>query len=139
MRTAVLAALSHDLRTPLATIKASVSSLRDRSIAWTEEDQTELLAAADEAADQLDALLANLLDLSRLQTGVLVPLRRPTSVDEVVHRALIGIPVGRIRDTIPDDLPLIDTDAGLLERVIANITANAVRHSPEEAGAVAGR
>ena len=77
MRTAVLAALSHDLRTPLATIKASVSSLRDRSIAWSEDDQAELLAATDEAADQLDGLLANLLDLSRLQTGVLVPLRRP--------------------------------------------------------------
>jgi two-component system sensor histidine kinase KdpD len=133
VRTAVLAALSHDLRTPLATIKASVSSLRDRSIAWSEDDQAELLAATDEAADQLDGLLANLLDLSRLQTGVLVPLRHPVSVDEVVHRALIGIPVGRIRDSIPDDLPLIDTDAGLLERVIANITANAVRHTPADA------
>src|SRR6476469_650458 len=130
VRTAVLAALSHDLRTPLATIKASVSSLRDRSIAWSEADQTELLAATDAAADQLDGLLANLLDLSRLQTGVLVPWRRPVSVDEVVHRALIGMPVERIRDLIPDDLPLIDTDAGLLERVIANITANAVRHTP---------
>jgi len=133
VRTAVLAALSHDLRTPLATIKASVSSLRDRSVAWTEEDQVELLAATDEAADQLDDLLSNLLDLSRLQTGVLVPLRRAVSVDEVVHRALIGLPSGRIRDAIPDDLPLIDTDAGLLERVIANITANAVRHSPDGA------
>ncbi len=143
VRTAVLAALSHDLRTPLATIKASVSSLRDRSIQWTEADQTELLAATDDAADQLDDLLANLLDLSRLQTGALVPLRRATSVDEVVHRALIGIPMDRIRDNIPDDLPLIDTDAGLLERVIANITANAVRHSPPDrtvrllAGAIA--
>ena len=130
VRTAVLAALSHDLRTPLATIKASVSSLRDRSIAWTEDDQTELLAATDAAADQLDALLENLLDLSRLQTGAVVPLRRPSSVDEVVHRALIGIPGDRVRDSIPDDLPLIDTDAGLLERVIANITFNAVRYSP---------
>ncbi|MET0965449.1 MAG: DUF4118 domain-containing protein [Nakamurella sp.] len=133
VRTAVLAALSHDLRTPLATIKASVSSLRDRTIAWTEEDQVELLAAADDAADQLDDLLANLLDLSRLQTGVLVPLRHAVSVDEVVHRALIGIPMDRIRDAMPDDLPLVDTDAGLLERVIANITANAVRHSPDGA------
>ena len=132
VRTAVLAALSHDLRTPLATIKASVSSLRDRSIAWSEEDQTELLAATDEAADQLDGLLANLLDLSRLQTGVLVPIRRAVSVDEVAHRALIGLPLGRVKDSIPDDLPLIDTDAGLLERVIANITANAIRHSPAE-------
>jgi two-component system sensor histidine kinase KdpD len=133
VRTAVLAALSHDLRTPLATIKASVSSLRDRSIRWTEEDQVELLAASDDAADQLDDLLTNLLDLSRLQTGVLVPLRRAVSVDEVVHRALIGIPMDRIRDSMPDDLPLVDTDAGLLERVIANITANAVRHSPDGA------
>ncbi|MET0866284.1 MAG: DUF4118 domain-containing protein [Nakamurella sp.] len=133
VRTAVLAALSHDLRTPLATIKASVSSLRDRTIQWTEEDQVELLAATDDAADQLDDLLANLLDLSRLQTGVLVPLRRAVSVDEVVHRALIGIPMDRIRDSMPDDLPLVDTDAGLLERVIANITANAVRHSPDGA------
>ena len=130
VRTAVLAALSHDLRTPLATIKASVSSLRDRSITWTEDDQTELLAATDTAADQLDALLENLLDLSRLQTGAVVPLRRPSSVDEVVHKALIGIPGDRVTDSIPDDLPLIDTDAGLLERVIANITFNAVRYSP---------
>ena len=130
VRTAVLAALSHDLRTPLATIKASVSSLRDRSITWTEDDQTELLAATDTAADQLDALLENLLDLSRLQTGAVTPLRRPCSVDEVVHKALIGHPADRIIDTIPDDLPLIDTDAGLLERVIANITFNAVRYTP---------
>ena len=130
VRTAVLAALSHDLRTPLATIKASVSSLRDRSIIWTEADQTELLAATDTAADQLDALLENLLDLSRLQTGAVIPLRRPSSVDEVVHKALIGIPGDRVTDTIPDDLPLIDTDAGLLERVIANITFNAVRYTP---------
>jgi two-component system sensor histidine kinase KdpD len=131
VRTAVLAALSHDLRTPLSTIKASVSSLRDRSISWTEVDESELLAAADDAADQLDALLANLLDLSRLETGVIAPLLRPCSVDEVVHQALIGIPADRVRDTLPDDLPLIDTDAGLLERVIANLTSNAVRHTPE--------
>jgi two-component system, OmpR family, sensor histidine kinase KdpD len=130
VRTAVLAAVSHDLRNPLATIKFSISSLRDRSIDWTAADRDELLASTDAAADQLDGLLANLLDLSRLQTGVLTPVRRACSVDEVVHRALIGLPADRIRDDIPDDLPLIDTDAGLLERVIANITANAVRYAP---------
>ncbi len=130
VRTAVLAALSHDLRTPLSTIKASVSSLRDRSIAWTEQDQSELLAATGTAADQLDALLENLLDLSRLQSGAVVPLQEASSVQEVVHRALVGIPGDRVRDCIPDELPLIDTDVGLLERVIANIAANAVRYSP---------
>ena len=132
VRTAVLAAVSHDLRTPLATIKASVSSLRDTTVDWSAGDRAELLRTTDEAADQLDGLLANLLDLSRLQTGVLIPLRRPVSVDEVVHRALIGIPRDRIRDEVPDDLPLVDTDTGLLERVIANIIANAVRHSPRQ-------
>ncbi|WP_205850188.1 DUF4118 domain-containing protein [Nakamurella flava] len=128
VRTAVLAAVSHDLRTPLATVKASVSSLRDPSIDFDPADRSELLAAADEAADQLDRLLANLLDLSRLQTGVLVPVLRPRSVDEVVHPALLGLPPGTIEDRIPDDLPLVSTDAGLLERVIANLVGNAVRH-----------
>lgn len=128
VRTAVLAAVSHDLRTPLATVKASVSSLRDASIELDPADRAELLAAADSAADQLDRLLANLLDLSRLQTGVLVPVLRPRSVDEVVHPALLGLPPGTIEDAIPDDLPLVSTDAGLLERVIANLVGNAVAH-----------
>jgi len=131
VRTAVLAAVSHDLRNPLATIKFAISSVRDQRVDWTAADRAELLASADAAADQLDGLLANLLDLSRLQTGAVTPVRRPCSVDEVVHRALIGLPGERIQDDIPDDLPLIDTDAGLLERVIANITANAVRYSPD--------
>lgn len=130
VRTAILAAVSHDLRTPLATIKASISSLQDRSVQWSAQDEAELLAATDEAASQLDGLLSNLLDLSRLQTGVLTPLRRPVSVDEVVYRAVIGLPTERLDVDVADDLPLIDTDRGLLERVVANILANAVDHSP---------
>lgn len=144
VRTAVLAALSHDLRNPLATIKASISGLQDTQAGLTADDRAELLAAAAAAADQLDGLLSNLLDLSRLQTGVLTPVRRPVSVDEVVHRALLGLPGNVVWDDIPDDLPLIDTDAGLLERALANVIANAVRHSPADrpvrllAGAVPG-
>ena len=92
--------------------------------------QDDLLAAADGAADQLDVLLANLLDLSRLQTGVLAPVRRAVSIDEVVYRALIGLPGAPIDVDIPDDLPLVDTDRGLLERVVANIIGNALKHSP---------
>ncbi len=133
VRTAILAAVSHDLRTPLATIKASMSSLRDDAVHFSPEDRAELLAATDEAADQLDSLLSNLLDLSRLQTGVLTPLRRPVSVDEIVYRALIGLPPGRIDVDIADDLPLVDTDRGLLERVVANLVSNAVGHSPAPA------
>ena len=130
VRTAILAAVSHDLRTPLATIKASMSSLLDDSVAWSAVDRAELLATTDAAADQLDGLLSNLLDLSRLQTGVLAPVRRPVSLDEVVYPALIGLPTDRLAVDIADDLPLIDTDPGLLERVVANLISNAVNHSP---------
>lgn len=138
VRTALLAAVSHDLRTPLSTIKASVSSLRDVTVDYSAEDRAELLAATDEAADQLDSLLSNLLDLSRLQTGVLVPVPRRVSVDEVVNQARIGLPPGRIRDDIGDDLPLLVTDAGLLERVMANLLSNALRHTGSDVRVLAG-
>src|ERR1700729_1909763 len=78
MRTALLAAVSHDLRTPLASVKASVSSLRQTDVVWSAEDRAELLATIEENADRLDALIANLLDMSRIQTGSLQPLLRPT-------------------------------------------------------------
>ncbi len=145
VRTAILAAVSHDLRTPLATIKAAVSSLLDDSISWSDQDRSSLLTATDAAADQLDGLLSNLLDLSRLQTGVLAPVRRPVSLDEVVYRALVGLPAGRVDVDIADDLPLVDTDRGLLERVVANVVSNAVGHSPADvpvrilAGEIPGR
>ena len=130
VRTAILAAVSHDLRSPLATIKAAVSSLADDEVRYSDADRAELLATAATATDRLDDLLANLLDLSRLQTGAVTPTRRPTTVDEVVHRALVGIPATAVESDIRDDLPLIDTDVGLLERVVANLVSNAVRHSP---------
>src|SRR5215475_2237433 len=91
MRTALLAAVSHDLRTPLASIKASVSSLRQTDVAWTESDQEALLATVEENADRLDSLIGNLLDMSRLQTGSLAPFLRPTAVDEVAPVALRGV------------------------------------------------
>ncbi len=132
VRTAILAAVSHDLRTPLSTIKASMSSLRDDSVRFSVQDRADLLAAADQAAEQLDSLLANLLDMSRLQTGVLTPLRQSVSVDEVVYRALFGLPTDRLAIDLAEDLPMIDTDRGLLERVVANIVANAITHSPSD-------
>ena len=132
VRTAVLAAVSHDLRTPLAGIQASLATLRDTELCLEEADRAELLDSATEAADRLDGLLSNLLDLSRLQTGSLKPLLRPTAPDEVVQRALQGVPVERIADQTPDALPLVLTDAGLLERVLANVIENAVRYSPAD-------
>ncbi|ANB10633.1 histidine kinase [Streptomyces ambofaciens] len=135
IRTALLAAVSHDLRTPLAGIKASVSSLRSDDVAWSEEDQAELLAAIEEGADRLDHLVGNLLDMSRLQTGTVAPLIREVDLDEVVPLALGGIPEPETTVTldIPETLPMVATDKGLLERVVANVVENAVKYSPEGA------
>ena len=91
MRTALLAAVSHDLRTPLASIKASVSSLRQTDVEWSEADQADLLATIEQNADRLDALSGNLLDMSRLHTGSLQPFLRPTAIDEVARRPLLGL------------------------------------------------
>jgi two-component system, OmpR family, sensor histidine kinase KdpD len=131
MRTALLAAVSHDLRTPLASIKASVSTLRQTDVQWTPADEAALLATIEQGADRLDALIGNLLDMSRLSTGSLQPFLRPTAVDEVAPVALRGLDGGSaVRLAVPDRLPLVRTDPGLLERVLANLFANALAYSP---------
>lgn len=130
MRTALLTAVSHDLRTPLASVKASVSSLRQTDVHWSATDQAELLATIEESADRLDALIANLLDMSRIHTGSLQPLLRPISLDEIAPLAVHGLEAGQVEFDIPDDLPLVATDPGLLERAIANLVTNAVRYCP---------
>jgi len=134
IRTALLAAVSHDLRTPLAGIKASVSSLRSDDVDWSEEDRAELLAAIEEGADRLDHLVGNLLDMSRLQTGTVTPLIREIDLDEVVPLALDGIPdpESTVVLDVPESLPMVATDKGLLERVVANVVENAAKYSPNE-------
>jgi len=134
MRTALLAAVSHDLRTPLASIKASISSLRQGDVRWTPEDEAVLLATIEESSDRLDSLIANLLDMSRVQTGALQPYLRAAAVDEIAPLALRGIAGGdSVRMDVPESLPLVLTDAGLLERALANLLTNAVRYSPTNA------
>ncbi|GGZ82510.1 sensor histidine kinase [Streptomyces bluensis] len=130
IRTALLAAVSHDLRTPLAAIKAAVSSLRSDDVAWSEEDQAELLEGIEEGADRLDHLVGNLLDMSRLQTGTVTPLIREIDLDEVVPWALGGVPEDSVELDVPETLPMVAVDAGLLERAVANIVENAVKYSP---------
>ena len=131
MRTALLAAVSHDLRTPLASIKASVSSLRQTDVEWSEADEADLLATIEQNADRLDALIGNLLDMSRLHTGSLQPFLRPTAIDEVAPIAVGGLddPL-RLELAVPDGFPLVLADPGLLERVLANLFSNALRYSP---------
>jgi signal transduction histidine kinase len=131
MRTALLAAVSHDLRTPLASIKASVSTLRQTDVEWTEADEAALLATIEQSADRLDALIGNLLDMSRLTAGSLQPFLRATAIDEVAPVALRGLDGGsELQLAVPDGLPLVLTDPGLLERVLANLFANALAYSP---------
>jgi len=131
MRTALLAAVSHDLRTPLASIKASVSSLRQTDVQWSEADEADLLATIEQNADRLDALIGNLLDMSRLHTGSLQPFLRPTAIDEVAPVAVGGLDDSlRLEMAVPDGFPLVLADPGLLERVLANLFSNALRYSP---------
>ncbi|MFG2547588.1 ATP-binding protein [Streptomyces sp. NPDC048594] len=131
IRTALLAAVSHDLRTPLAGIKAAVTSLRSDDVAWSEEDQAELLEGIEAGADRLDHLVGNLLDMSRLQTGTVTPVIREIDVDEVAPMALGGVPEGSAELDIPETLPMVAVDAGLLERALANLVENAVKYSPD--------
>jgi len=134
-RTALLNAVSHDLRTPIASAKAAVSSLLAGDVTWSLSDRDELLRSADVSLDRLTDLVTNLLDLSRLQAGVLPVLEAPVGLDEVVplaldHAAPIDAPIDV---DLPADLPDVRADAGLLERVVANVVQNALRYSPAHA------
>ncbi len=130
MRTALLAAVSHDLRSPLASAKAAVESLRTGEVAWSAAERDELLATADESLARLDRLVANLLDMSRLQAGVLGATVQPVAVQEIVPYAVHELGAGDVRLQIPDDLPDALADPVLLERVLVNVVGNAVQHSP---------
>lgn len=130
LRGALLAAVGHDLRTPLAGIKAAVSSLRQDDITWTAHESAELLATIEESADRLADLVANLLDMSRLQAGALSVQPSTVSLDEVLHSVLVTLAGDPVTVDVPDSLPLVTADPGLLERVLANLIGNAVHHAP---------
>jgi two-component system sensor histidine kinase KdpD len=134
VKAALLAAVSHELRTPLASAKAAVASLRGSDVSWTEHERAELLATADESLDSLGRLVANLLDMSRLQAGAASLAPAPVALAEVVPGALaeLGAAGRSVRVGVPGDVPEVLADPLLLERVLANLVANAVRHSPPE-------
>jgi two-component system sensor histidine kinase KdpD len=150
LRRALLSAVSHDLRTPLAGAKAAVSSLRAHDVGFSAEDVAELLATVEESIDQLTALVGNLLDSSRLAAGVVRPELRRVYLEETVQRALLGISKGatgfgsaggegvsgmsaggldRVKVEVGD--AMVMADSGLLERVLANLIDNALRYAPD--------
>jgi two-component system sensor histidine kinase KdpD len=129
LRTALLSAVGHDLRTPLTSIKAAIGSLRDPELRLSDQDTTELLATVEESADRLTGLVDNLLDSSRLATGAVEPLLRKVGYDEVVALAMSGIDDRRLVEVdVAEHLPAVLADPGLLERVVANVVDNALRH-----------
>ncbi|NIZ93732.1 sensor histidine kinase, partial [Kineococcus rubinsiae] len=134
VRGALLTAVSHDLRTPLATLKTAVDSLRAEDIALSDGDRAELLASVGDSADRLQALIDDLLDLTRIRSGVVEPRMVPVALDELVLLAVddavgpAGADAPAVAVEVADDLPLVRTDPGLLRRVVANLVQNALLH-----------
>jgi two-component system sensor histidine kinase KdpD len=134
LRDALLAAVGHDLRTPLASATAAVSSLRSQDVAWSRAERDELLATAEESLTRLARLVSDLLDLSRLRAGVLAVDREPVWIDEILPPALdeVGEAGRRVGIRLPEDLPAAQADPALLTRVLVNVIGNALRYAPTE-------
>jgi two-component system sensor histidine kinase KdpD len=134
LKTALLRAVTHNLRTPLASIKASVSGLRQPDAAFAEEDRAELLAEIEEEADRLDRLVTNLLDASRLEAGGLKLSAHPQDVSELLAAVLDRLQerlAGRsVSVEIPEELPPVAFDYAQIDQVVTNLVENAILHTP---------
>lgn len=129
-RTTLLASVGHDLRTPIAAIKATVSGLRAGDVSWSRAETAEALAAIEEGTDRLQELVSNLLDMSRLEAGVVAVKFEPTELSDPLNSAIAQSPKLNLRLDIPSQLPLIMTDAVLLERALHNLLVNVHTHTP---------
>ncbi|HAG60380.1 MAG TPA: histidine kinase [Arthrobacter bacterium] len=130
IRTSILRAVSHDLRTPLAGIKLAVTALQRQKRRLPDEIRDEMLDTIDSYADRLDSLIGNLLDMSRISSGSTAPLTSPVAWRDAIEDALRGLPAGAIRVDLAPNMPPIDADLGMLERVIANVVENALKYAP---------
>jgi two-component system sensor histidine kinase KdpD len=132
LRTALLNSVSHDLRTPLASIKASASSLLDHEVHWSDQQRDEFLVTIDQEADRLTRLVHNLLDMSRIEANALDPRMEETSLAEiagsVVHR-IRQRASQRIDVRVPETVPPVLADPVLLEQVLSNLLDNAIRYA----------
>ena len=129
----LMGAVSHDLRTPLATIKISASTLRNPEADIGTDERQELLGLIDDQVDRLNRLVTNLLDMSRVQSGALELRREPVALVDLVSEAVRGLGIteaGRITMDLADDLPLIDVDHLLIGQVLTNLLDNASRYAP---------
>ena len=134
LKSALLAAVSHDLRTPLASIKASATSLLDDSVGWNDEARRELLSAIDEETDRLTLVVSNLLDLSRIEGGALRPQKAWYDLDEVIadvqQRLAPRMDGHPLTVSVEPGLPLLHVDYVEIAQVLTNLIENAIRHTP---------
>lgn len=136
LKDALLGSVTHELRTPLASIKAATSGLLQDDVAWTAQERRELLDSIDSSADRLNHLVGNLLDLSRLEAGVAQPEMDWRLMSDVVASTLDHLELsGQLRQhTIrvdePDDLPLVRMDQEQIQQVLTNLLENALKYSP---------
>ncbi len=132
LRTALLSAVSHDLRTPLASARAATDGLRSKAVAFSEADRDDLLATVEESLDRLTRLVENLLDMSRLQAGALAMTTQPVRMADAIATALdeLGAAGEEIEVRLPEGIPEVRADPALVERVLVNMTRNAIRYSP---------
>jgi two-component system sensor histidine kinase KdpD len=134
LKSAILSSVSHELRTPLSTIKAAASSLRSKDVGWDSPARTQLIAAIDDEADHLNMLVGNLLDMSRIESGVLKPKREWNILSEV-----LGSVLGRMQHLaeehkieidVPENLPLVPIDYVQMEQVFTNLVSNSLKYAP---------
>lgn len=134
IKTSLLNSVSHELRSPLAAIKASVSSLRSGAVPWQSEARAELLTTVEEETDNLNLLVGNLLDMSRIESGALKPLERWNSIAEiasgVVAKMRSKVQDHNLKFDFPADLPLVPTDYVMIEQVFGNLISNSVKYAP---------
>ena len=136
LKSVILSSVSHELRTPLSTIKAAASSLRSSDVHWDSPARPELIAAIDDEADHLNMLVGNLLDMSRIESGVLKPKREWNILPEIIGSVLARMKhlaeEHRIEVDAPESLPLMPVDYVQMEQVFTNLLSNSVKYAPEK-------
>lgn len=134
LKSAILSSVSHELRTPLSTIKAAASSLRSREVSWDSPASAELIAAIDDEADHLNILVGNLLDMSRIESGVLKPKREWNILSEIIEGVIVRMKHvavdHKIVIDVPENLPLIPVDYVQMQQVFTNLVSNSLKYAP---------
>jgi two-component system, OmpR family, sensor histidine kinase KdpD len=136
LKSALLSSVSHELRTPLATIRAAATSLRNGEVDWDSQSRPKLLTAIDEEARHLDQLVGNLLDMSKIESGALMPDWQWNDLNEIVSSVLnriLYLPQSHsISINFPNDLPLLPVDYGQMEQVFGNLFNNSLKYAKKE-------